>query len=114
MKDRSNPSRSTKRSALVAGAVTLALAAGPASAQAEQVLTERAGDDPAQQPPQVVDPPSDRATTPTPAPVATTSQQASTDGDSDGGLIVGLSLATVALLSGGTLVVRRRRVAPGH
>jgi len=114
MKDHSNPSRSTKRNAVLAGAVTLALAvAGPATAKPEQILTERAGDSPSQQLPQVVDPPSDRAATPTPS--ATTSQQASSDGDGDGGLIVGLSLATVALLGSGTIVARRRRhVAPGH
>lgn len=116
MKDHANPSRSTKRNAVLAGAVTLALAvAGPATAKPEQILTERAGDSPSQQLPQVVDPPSDRAATPTSSPSATTSQQTSSDSDGDGGLIVGLSLATVALLGSGTFVARRRRhVAPGH
>jgi hypothetical protein len=108
------PTRNTRRVAALASAATLALAlAGSADARPE-VLTERAGDDPAPQLPQVVDPPSDRVAASKSAPPATTTQQTSSSDDGEPGLIIGVSLATIALLGSGTYVVRRRRhVAPG-
>jgi hypothetical protein len=102
------PTRIKQRTAVFACAAALALALA-GSAEAQQ-LTERAGDDPAPQLPQVVDPPSDRAAAPESTPPSTTAQQSSTsDDDGDTGLLIGVSLGTIALLGSGTYVVRRRR-----
>jgi hypothetical protein len=108
------PTRKTQRIAALACTAAFALA-GASAADAQQ-LTERAGDDPAPQLPQVGDRPADRAPATESAPPATTTQQTSNSADDDGNapLLVGVSLVTVALLGSGTYVVRRRRhMAPG-
>jgi len=107
------PIRSTILAAL---AVAMLLAfAGSAAAKPDQVLTERAGDQPAQSLPQVGDRPADRAPA---SAAATTTQSTATSADDDNDswpYIAGASLLTVALLGSGTFVVlRRRHVVPGH
>jgi hypothetical protein len=100
--------------ALLACVVFAALAI-PASAHQATVYTERATDHAAATPelPQVGDRPAERAPAGA-APVASSSTSSSDDG-ADTTAIVGLSLASIALLGfTATTLRRRRRVVPGH
>ena len=126
----------TRTGALAVCLTALALVvAGPATARPDLApqLSERSGQTatPPEQPqqlsehggqasataawPQVGDNPSERIGGPAPIGTAAVASTSTSSNDSDNApLIIGLSLATTALLGGGVLVARRRRVAPGH
>jgi hypothetical protein len=98
--------------AMIACVAALALA-GPATAATDRFSSERGSDQATPELSPVGDRPADRA--PASSTPTTGSGSPSSSDDSNTGLIVGLSLATVALLGSGTFVARRRRhVAPGH
>lgn len=98
--------------AMIACVAALALA-GPATAATDRFSSERGSDQATPELSPVGDRPADRAPASS-TPATGTGSSSASDG-SDTGLIVGLSLATLALVGGGTIVVlRRRHVAPGH